>query len=138
MIPPAKTSARTALPAVRPLPGARSALVLLLAINLFNYIDRQVLAAVVPGVRRAFLSNGAPQSSGVTAVLDWFQHAVGFRPENALIGLLSMAFMVVYMAGAPVFARLSERWSRWALVGGAVMAWKPRQFTTSGSRHTAR
>ena len=24
------------------------------------------------------------------------------------------------------------------LGGGAVMAWKPRQFTTSGSRHTAR
>jgi len=30
------------------LPGARSALALLLAINLFNYIDRQILAAVEP------------------------------------------------------------------------------------------
>src|SRR5262245_33188859 len=34
-----------------PLPGARSALLLLLAINLFNYIDRQVLAAVEPEIR---------------------------------------------------------------------------------------
>ena len=32
----------------RPAPGARTALWLLLAINLFNYIDRQVLASVEP------------------------------------------------------------------------------------------
>jgi len=106
-----------------PLPGARSALFLLLAINLFNYIDRQVLAAVVPSVRKAFLSHGAAQSGCLASFLSWFQHAFGFRPENALMGLLSMAFMVVYMTGAPVFARLSEHRSRWALVGGAVMAW---------------
>ena len=39
------------------LPGARSALVLLLLINLFNYIDRQVLATVVDfiqGMERQF------------------------------------------------------------------------------------
>jgi len=33
-----------------PLPGARAALLLLLSINLFNYIDRQVLAAVVENI----------------------------------------------------------------------------------------
>src|SRR5438309_11222905 len=37
-----------------PLPGARAALVLLLCINWFNYIDRQVLAAVVPKIKQAF------------------------------------------------------------------------------------
>ena len=31
-------------------PGAKAALILLVLINLFNYIDRQVLAAVVPQI----------------------------------------------------------------------------------------
>ena len=35
----------------RPIPGAYMALGLLLAMNLFNYIDRQVLAAVEPEIR---------------------------------------------------------------------------------------
>jgi hypothetical protein len=40
------------------LPGARPALVLLLSINLFNYIDRQVLAAVVDPIKRTFFGVG--------------------------------------------------------------------------------
>ena len=35
--------------------AARSALLLLLTINLFNYIDRQVLAAVEPDIRAHIL-----------------------------------------------------------------------------------
>ena len=107
----------------RPLPGARAALLLLLAINMFNYIDRQVLAAVVPDIRRVFLTGEAANTGVMASVLAWFQQAFGFRPENALIGLLSMAFMVVYMTCAPVFARAAERWSRWLIVGAAVIAW---------------
>ena len=38
--------------------GARPALVLLLLINLFNYVDRQVLAAVVPSIERSFFGGG--------------------------------------------------------------------------------
>src|SRR5438876_4383176 len=90
--------------------GARPALVLLLGINLLNYIDRQVLAAVVPDIRRAFLDSA--KESGETAVaafFNWFQQAFGFRPENALLGLLSMAFMVVYMVAAPVFGWQADR-----------------------------
>ena len=34
-----------------------------------------------------------------------------------------MAFMVLYMVGAPVFGRLAERHSRWALVGIGVVLW---------------
>ena len=41
-----------------PFPGARSALVLLLLINLFNYIDRQVLAAVVKPIKQTFFGAG--------------------------------------------------------------------------------
>ena len=35
-------------------PGATTALVLLLFINMFNYIDRQVLAALEPDIEKAF------------------------------------------------------------------------------------
>ena len=34
-----------------------------------------------------------------------------------------MAFMVLYMVGAPVFGRLAESHSRWALVGIGVILW---------------
>jgi MFS family permease len=34
-----------------------------------------------------------------------------------------MAFMVCYMIGAPLFGRLAERYSRWALIGVGVMMW---------------
>lgn len=110
-----------------PLPGARAALVLLLLINLFNYIDRYVLAAVVPYVRTTFFPAGAPPVAGGSSLtdrfLDWFQHAFGFTPANALIGALSMAFMVTYMIAAPVFGRLAERASRWMLIGVGVVLW---------------
>ena len=37
-----------------PVPGACAALMLLLAINLFNYIDRYVVASVEPQIAHAF------------------------------------------------------------------------------------
>jgi MFS family permease len=100
-----------------PLPGARSALALLLAINLFNYLDRQVLAAVVP------LLKDVPKGPVATAILDWLEQHVGFRAEYALLGSLNTAFMATYMLMAPVFGRLAERWPRWWIVGGAVIVW---------------
>ncbi len=105
--------------------GARPALVLLLFINLFNYVDRQVLAAVVPSIERSFFGagNGAGTSPALTTLQDWCRSHLGFKPELALIGVLSMAFMVLYMVGAPVFGRLAERFSRWALVGIGVILW---------------
>jgi MFS transporter, Spinster family, sphingosine-1-phosphate transporter len=104
-----------------PLPGARAALVLLLAINLFNYIDRYVLASTLPYISDEpdFLS----ANSWAAGFLRWFQTAFGFEPKMALLGLLSTAFMVTYMAAAPVFSRLSERYSRWVLVGVGVLLW---------------
>ncbi len=106
------------------LPGRRAALGLLLLINLLNYIDRYVLAAVVPDLKESFF--GAP-AAGVggnfTEFLAWCQRYLGFKPENALIGVLAMAFMVVYMIAAPVFGRLAERHSRWALIGLGVILW---------------
>jgi MFS family permease len=110
-----------------PLPGARSALALLLFINLFNYIDRQVLAAVVGPIKKTFFNPaGAPSAAGgdlLSVLVNWFQIRLGFRPEDALLGLLGTAFMLLYMTAAPVFARLAERRSRWRLVGIAVILW---------------
>jgi len=104
--------------------GARPALLLLIAINLFNYIDRQVLAAVVPQIKRTYFGeNGSGPGTTLTALLEWGQHHLGFKPENALVGLLSMAFMTFYMIGAPVFGRLGERTSRWKLIAVGVVAW---------------
>jgi MFS family permease len=112
-----------------PLPGARAALILLLSINLLNYIDRYVLAAVVPFIRTAFFpaNQAAGQGPGAGSVisqfLSWFEHTFGFTPANAMIGALSMAFMVSYMVAAPIFGRLAERRSRWFLIGIGVVLW---------------
>src|SRR5437763_15852301 len=106
-------------------PGARPALILLLLINLFNYIDRQVLAAVVDPLKETFFGPhaGATGSVSLDALQDWCRAHLGFKPELALIGILSMAFMVTYMAGAPLFGRLAERRSRWTLIGIGVILW---------------
>jgi MFS family permease len=99
---------------------------LLLAINLFNYIDRQVLAAVVGPIKKTFFGpNGEAIAGGtfLSSVIGWFQNRLGFKPEDALLGLLGTAFMLIYMAGAPAFARLAERRSRWGLVALGVILW---------------
>jgi MFS family permease len=104
---------------------SRRALALLLFINLFNYVDRQVLAAVVPSIEKSFFgeANGAARSAALEALQQWCRARLGFKPELALIGVLSMAFMVLYMVGAPVFGRLAESHSRWGLVGVGVIGW---------------
>lgn len=93
--------------------GAGWALALLLIINLFNYIDRQVLSATLPKIR-----------------LD----PVMLRPDDpwaqTKLGALTTAFMVAYMLFSPVFGRLGDRWSRWGIVGSAVIVWS---LATGGS-----
>src|SRR4026207_1650349 len=84
--------------------GARSALFLLLAINLFNYIDRQVLAALEPDIRATFFA--ADDVHAMTKT-----------------GLLGDAFFVTYMISAPILGLLADRFSRWIIVGSAVILW---------------
>lgn len=86
------------------LPGARRALALLLGINLFNYIDRYILAAVEPEVRKALFAPGDPAAMAKT-------------------GMLATAFLVSYMVLAPVFGWLADRFSRWVLAGLGVAVW---------------
>jgi len=91
-------------PASAPVPGARLALSLLLAINLFNYVDRYVLAAAEPEIQKHMFKPGDPNA-------------------EALMGSLATAFMVSYMIMAPVLGWLADRMSRWVLVGLSVIAW---------------
>src|SRR3984893_17230568 len=84
--------------------GARNALFLLLAINLFNYIDRQVLAALEPNIRASFFA-----ADDVNAM--------------TMTGLLGDAFFVTYMVSAPILGLLADRFSRWIIIGSAVILW---------------
>jgi len=108
-----------------PFPGARPALVFLLLVNLFNYVDRYVLAAVVGPIKRTFFGEGgfAGREDALSQALNWFQQHVGFKPDDACLGLLATAFMAMYMIASPIFARLAERYSRWVLVGIGVVMW---------------
>lgn len=85
-------------------PGAWTALALLLAINLFNYIDRQVLAAVEPDIRATFF-----QRTNVNAMF--------------ISGTLGSAFLITYMLSAPLLGWLADRFSRWIIIGTTVILW---------------
>src|SRR5436309_226647 len=84
--------------------SARTALWLLLGINLFNYIDRYVLSAVEPEIRAHFFAPSDPNA-------------------HALTGLLGTAFLVSYMVAAPIFGWLADRTSRWIIIGVSVLLW---------------
>ena len=45
----------------------------------------------------------------------------GSNPENALIGLIGMSFMVTYTLAAPIFGFL--RVNRWWVIAGGVAVW---------------
>jgi len=81
----------------------RAALALLLVINLFNYIDRYILAAALPFI-------GAEMLRGDAAA-------------DEKKGLLATAFLCSYMVLSPVFGFLADRFSRWVLVGIGVILW---------------
>ncbi len=75
------------------------ALLLLTGLNLFNYLDRYVLASVVPPIKADLqLSDGE-------------------------IGWLSSAFMIGYFATSPVFGYLGDRWPRKGLILSGVIVW---------------
>ncbi len=80
------------------------ALSLLLGINLFNYIDRYVLAAVEPEIRHTFFHAGDASAMAKT-------------------GSLATAFLVSYMLLAPIFGFLADRFSRWVIIGASVAVW---------------
>lgn len=95
---------------------ARIALALLVLINLFNYIDRQVLAAVESAMEETFFPDAEyPRDPKTNQRID--------KTIEGKMGTLNTAFMVSYMLIAPVFGYLADRVPRWLLVGIGVTAW---------------
>ncbi len=91
--------------------SARISLGLLVALNLFNFIDRYILAAVEPSIRATFFSPTDPNAM-------WWT------------GTLSTAFAVSYMVSAPALGWLADRYSRWIIIGVAAIVWS---FATAAS-----
>jgi MFS transporter, Spinster family, sphingosine-1-phosphate transporter len=90
--------------ASRPTPTSwRSApaltLLLLWTINLFNYVDRQVLAAVESPIEK------------------------DLHVSKALMGWTATAFLLSYMVLAPIFGYLADRASRWLLIAVGITLW---------------
>ena len=81
------------------IPYRRYALGLLLAVNLLNYIDRQVLFAVFPLIK------------------------IDLSLTDTELGFLGSAFMVSYLLFAPLFGWLGDRWSRTKLASGGLVVW---------------
>jgi MFS family permease len=88
-------------PSLPPGPAAaRWGLAVLTAINLFNYLDRWIVAALVESLKKSDLA------------LDDFQ-----------LGLLATGFIVVYMLTSPLFGILGDRGSRPRLLALGVGLW---------------
>lgn len=80
--------------------SARGALAVLTLINLFNYLDRYVVSALVESLRHSEL-----------------------HLSDLQLGSLVTAFVVVYMTASPVFGVLGDRGRRPRLLGAGVAVW---------------
>jgi len=75
-------------------------LVLLTGLNLFNYLDRLVLAAVLPKIQGELLHH-----------------------SSFLGGLLETVFLIGYFVTAPIFGSLGDRMARKWLIAAGVIVW---------------
>src|SRR3954452_3517866 len=122
MMPPMSPDPRPASPALASPTGAatrtaRLSLALLLAINMFNYIDRYILAAVEPEIRAQFFPQATTAAASAASAKDELMAAM------AKTGSLATAFLVSYMIAAPILSSLAGRVNRWLMVGAAVAIW---------------
>ena len=85
----------------------RTALVLLTALNLLNYIDRSVLFAVQPLVQSEF------------------------RLTNTQVGYLTSAFLLFYIFAAPFVGPLADRYSRKRIIIGGAIFWSGLTLLTA-------
>jgi predicted MFS family arabinose efflux permease len=86
------------VPAVSP-GRARYALGVLFTINLFNYVDRQVISGVLPLVQQ------------------------DLRLSDTALGWLASAFMVLYLAGSIPLGVMGDRMARHRLIAVGVGMW---------------
>jgi MFS transporter, Spinster family, sphingosine-1-phosphate transporter len=75
-------------------------LAILTLINLFNYLDRYIVAALFESLKHSALA-----------------------PSDRELGLLMSAFLIVYMLAAPVFGALGDRRPRPRLIAFGVACW---------------
>jgi MFS family permease len=80
-------------------------------LNLLNYIDRYILAAVLPRMQ------------------------ADLSLTNAQAGLLATAFLVTYFLTSPVFGALGDRLSRTRLMSVGVVAWSVATAATGLMRN---
>src|SRR5947208_5662813 len=85
----------------------KSALLLLTALNLLNYADRNVLFAVQPLVQSEFHIN------------------------KAQIGFLTSAFLLCYMVAAPFVGPLADRYSRKVIISIGAIFWSGLTLLTA-------
>ncbi|HMD16157.1 MAG TPA: MFS transporter [Terriglobales bacterium] len=86
---------------------ARSALLVLTALNLLNYVDRNVLFAVQPLVQDEF------------------------HLSKTQIGYLTSAFLVCYMIAAPFVGPLADRYSRKLIIALGAIFWSGLTLLTA-------
>jgi MFS transporter, Spinster family, sphingosine-1-phosphate transporter len=86
-------------------------LALLTGLNLLNYIDRYVVAAVLKDIQ-------APLAKG------------GLELSNLEGGLLGTAFMIGYFATSPFFGARADKSSRKGLIAFGVAVWSIATFAT--------
>ena len=77
----------------------RTALLILTALNLLNYIDRSVLNAVQPLIQSEF------------------------HVSDAEIGRLTTVFLIFYTLSAPIMGPLADRYSRRLIIALGAFAW---------------
>ena len=86
---------------------ARSALLVLTALNLLNYVDRNVLFAVQPLIQDEF------------------------HVSKVQIGYLTSAFLAFYMIAAPFIGPLADRYSRKLIIGLGAIFWSGLTLLTA-------
>jgi MFS family permease len=95
----------------------RTAIVALLTgLNLLNYIDRYIVAAVLKKMQE-------PESFG------------GLDLSNLQGGLLATAFLLGYFLTSPVFGARADKGKRTGLIAFGVIVWSLATFAT-GFAHT--
>jgi MFS transporter, Spinster family, sphingosine-1-phosphate transporter len=85
----------------------RTALIVLTALNLVNYVDRSVLNAVQPLVQAEF------------------------QVTKAQIGSLTSAFLIFYMIAAPFVGPLADRYSRKRIIAVGAFFWSGLTLLTA-------
>lgn len=83
----------------------------LFLLNLFNYIDRQVLYAVFPLLQ------------------------TDLHLSDVQLGALASIFMLVYMCYAPVMGYLADRFSRPKLIGLSALVWSAATLASGAAKN---